>query len=303
MLNYINILMITLCLSFFGQGAVAAVPAYVQLHASGELEAGRKDPAREIIHAIVASVGLKPNFEIKEAKISNAAAVNYKGKRYILYDAKFMKRIQNATQTDWAAVSILAHEIGHHLNGHTMMGKGHDKPALELEADEFSGFVLRQMGASLADAQKAMQVMSGEKGSASHPGKNARIAAIERGYISANDRILASAEKPLQKMVATHQEEEKVEEQPTYPLGGEQLFKEVHFRTMPDRTFYLTKELKLVALTEKGPAVFGNISKNRNRLMLNVQGSKGATKSFYVSSEGALVNEANQVVGYIRNPA
>ncbi|MDQ3535130.1 MAG: membrane-binding protein, partial [Bacteroidota bacterium] len=80
-------------------------------------------------------VGLKPNFEIRPADIYNAAAVNYGGKRFILYDPAFMANIQNATQTDWAAISILAHEIGHHLNGHTMMTKG-GNPALELEADE-----------------------------------------------------------------------------------------------------------------------------------------------------------------------
>lgn len=301
--NYINILLISLFLTFYSFGVASAVAEYPQRATSGQYEDGKKDAARKIIHAIVGSVGLKPNFEIRQAKISNAAAVNYKGKRYILYDAKFMKRIQNATQTDWAAVSILAHEIGHHLNGHTMSGNGHDKPALELEADEFSGFVLRQMGASLADAQKAMKVMSREKGSASHPGRKARIAAIEKGYISANNRILASAEQPLQKMMATPQKEEGGEERSAYALAAEQLFKEVHFRIAPDRKFYLTKKLKLVALTENGPAVFGNLSRNKNRLILNVQGSKGRTKSFYVSDNGALIDEAKQVVGHIRNPA
>lgn len=203
MLNYIKLLFVTLSLSFASYMAVAEGPAPLSPDASKKVlkiktrealvvGADRpSDPAKRIIHAIVGSVGLKPNFEIRQANIFNAAAVNHKGKRYILYDAKFMKGIQQATRTDWAAVSILAHEIGHHLNGHTIMGKGHSSREQELEADEFSGFVLRQMGASLEDAQKALRVMVSEDGSASHPGKAARMDAIEKGYISADERILA----------------------------------------------------------------------------------------------------------------
>lgn len=203
MLNYIKLLFVTLSLSFASYPALAEGPAPL-LHDASEKVLKAKtgktltvraerpsDPAKRIIHAIVGSVGLKPNFEIRQANISNAAATNHKGKRYILYNAKFMKGIQQATRTDWAAVSILAHEIGHHLNGHTIMGKGHSSRERELEADEFSGFVLRQMGASLEDAQKALRVMVSENGSASHPGKAARMDAIERGYISADERILA----------------------------------------------------------------------------------------------------------------
>ncbi len=109
-------------------------------------------------------VGLKPNFELKAAKIKNAATVNYAEKRYILYDPGFINTIINATNTDWAAISILAHEIGHRLNGHTMLTKG-GSPELELEADEFSGFVLRKLGASLDEAQRAMKMISNEIGS------------------------------------------------------------------------------------------------------------------------------------------
>lgn len=215
MLNYIKFVIVTLSLSFASYAALAEGPAPL-LHDPSEevlkaktgktlrVRADRpSDPAKRIIHAIVGSVGLKPNFEIRQANISNAAATNHKGKRYILYNAKFMKGIQQATRTDWAAVSILAHEIGHHLNGHTIMKKGHSSRERELEADEFSGFVLRQMGASLEDAQKALRVMVSENGSSSHPGKAARMDAIERGYISADERILAYTDQlQLNKQVA-----------------------------------------------------------------------------------------------------
>src|SRR5213592_2970096 len=104
------------------------------------------DDAGDIIRDIIAVVGLKPNFEIKEGNIPNAAAVIYNGKRYIVYNPQFISKLNAAAGTRWAVVSVLAHEVGHHLNGHTLMNTG-SQPALEIEADEFSGFVLKKMGA------------------------------------------------------------------------------------------------------------------------------------------------------------
>ena len=72
--------------------------------------------ARDIIKEIIDVVGLKPRFEVREANVDNAAAVIYNGQRYILYNRQFVAAVNNAVKTDWAAVSILAHEIGHHLN-------------------------------------------------------------------------------------------------------------------------------------------------------------------------------------------
>lgn len=322
MLNYISIIFLFFSLSFQSHANATAIPEHSHLPAIEQKSLTfvaedvvppksrrSSDVAKEIIHSIVSSVGLKANFEIREAKISNAAAVNYKGKRFILYDAEFIDRIQNATQTDWAAVSILAHEIGHHLNGHTMLGKASDNPALELEADEFSGFILRQMGASLKDAQKALRLMSSVRESASHPARNARMAAIEKGYISANDRIMAYSDQANAPMVASFRsgenarEVEAPKEQYSNSLAEENIYKEVHFSMLPNHTFYLTHQLKLVTLTDMGPAVLGKISKNKNRLMLTVYNKKGGANSFYVSEKGMLVDEANKVIGYIKNKA
>src|SRR4051812_37132749 len=74
------------------------------------------DEARTIIEEIVSIVGLKPNFEIRSADIPNAAAVNFKNKRYILYNPRFVDELNKSAKSRWASVSILAHEIGHHLN-------------------------------------------------------------------------------------------------------------------------------------------------------------------------------------------
>lgn len=92
--------------------------------------------AREIIDRIVDGSGLIGNFEIRVAGVPNAAAITEGSQRYILYNQNFIREIPTVTESEWAATSILAHEVGHHLNGHTLDGRG-SRPTIELEADYF----------------------------------------------------------------------------------------------------------------------------------------------------------------------
>ena len=147
----------------------------------------------DVIREITDAVGLKARFELRATRdIDNAAAVVYDGQRFLLYNPDFLSAVNRAGHTDWAGISILAHEMGHHLNGHTLRGGG-SQPADELEADEFSGFVLRKLGASLAQAQAAMATVEDSGGSASHPGRAPRLVAIGQGWQRANGQIVASA--------------------------------------------------------------------------------------------------------------
>jgi outer membrane lipoprotein-sorting protein len=143
--------------------------------------------AKTIVAQIISVVGLKANFELRAANIPNAAAVVYNGKRYVMYNPTFIASMNKSAGTKWAGISILAHEIGHHLNGHTIEHIG-SHPAIELEADEFSGFVLRRMGASLTDAQQAMRIAADYKQSKTHPAKNDRLLAIASGWNNADDQ-------------------------------------------------------------------------------------------------------------------
>jgi len=136
---------------------------------------------REILSEIMNVVGLRPDFELKEAKVDNIEASISHRKRYILYNPDFISWINNATKDKWAAITLLAHEVGHHLNGHTIKKSG-SKPALELEADEFAGFVLRKLGASLEQSQEVMKYIARTEASRTHPGRASRMIAIERGW-------------------------------------------------------------------------------------------------------------------------
>lgn len=144
--------------------------------------------AEESVKRILSYSGLEPNFKITAANVPNAAAVlDPAGEtRLILYNQDFMERIKGSTRTDWAAISILAHEIGHHLQGHTLKPGG-SRPPSELEADKYSGFVVGMLGGTLDDAQAVMRMIASDEGSATHPAKDARLAAITNGWKQAQE--------------------------------------------------------------------------------------------------------------------
>lgn len=156
------------------------------------------------VENIVKRSGLKQNFYVMECpNTDNCFAATRNGERLIVYDSRFFSRLNSVTKTDWAALSILAHEIGHHLQGHTIKSGGSDHNR-ELEADEFSGFVMYQMGATLAEAQSAIQSVTPEYTTSSHPPRSVRLKAIETGYSNARElypKVTTPAETPVIKEV------------------------------------------------------------------------------------------------------
>lgn len=142
--------------------------------------------AEAAIKQIVEHTGLVQNFIIRAANVPNATATIVGDQLAIFYSQDFMRRVTDVTQTDWAAISILAHEIGHHLQGHTIQAGG-SRPPIELEADRYSGFVLQRMGASLDQARIAMEMMGSDQGSDTHPPRSARLAAITNGWSLAQE--------------------------------------------------------------------------------------------------------------------
>ena len=150
------------------------------------------EEAEVTVDKVMSILGLPRNFIIQECpKINNAIAKilpNEKGTqtRYILYDNVFFDKISGQAETDWAATSILAHEIGHHLSGHALSNKG-STHQFELEADYFSGFVLAKMGADEIEAQSAIKTLKYEKATASHPAKIDRLNAIAKGWGKGKD--------------------------------------------------------------------------------------------------------------------
>ncbi|WP_147437314.1 M48 family metalloprotease [Ulvibacter antarcticus] len=150
----------------------------------------------EIFDRILSVIGINRNFELVECNnINNAVAYtrfeeNIGYVRYIAYDDNFMGRIEK-NSNDWAKIGILAHEIGHHLNFHnlTYIDNLADKRSQEIESDEFAGFVLQKLGATLNDAKLFIKVSNDEidDTNSTHPKRSSRLKAIERGYTNAKN--------------------------------------------------------------------------------------------------------------------
>ncbi|MCP2038174.1 hypothetical protein [Chryseobacterium sp. HSC-36S06] len=147
------------------------------------------------IETILNFTGLSKNFEVYSAPIENAVAVMIDNKRSILYDPRLLNHADTNSNFYWSSMSILAHEIGHHLQGHTLDKYG-STPDKEIEADKFSGHVLFKMGASLEQAIAAINRYGSDTDSESHPSKQKRIAAIKSGWESAAGQRYESAVPP-----------------------------------------------------------------------------------------------------------
>ncbi len=154
--------------------------------------------AKAVIDEIMNLMVLPSNFIIKAANVPNAMAQVIQGQRYILYDETFMEQIYDQTGDYWAQVAILAHEIGHHLSGHTL-GRGGSRPELELQADKFSGAVLYRLGGTLEQAQSAVANLPNNITSATHPPKSARMTAIAVGYRQAREQAGGVQPQPTER--------------------------------------------------------------------------------------------------------
>ncbi len=149
-----------------------------------------------IIKKILSFSGLNSNFEIYRAEIDNAVATIIDNRRIILYDSNLLNFSDYASNSYWTSISILAHEIGHHLSGHTLKSNSRDSHKYELEADKFSGFVLYKMGATLPEAQKAIELLGSSYDTESHPSKSKRLKEIKNGWMEANNQKYESAVPP-----------------------------------------------------------------------------------------------------------
>ncbi len=135
----------------------------------------------QMVTDIVYYSGLRRNFRVQQGNVPNAAAMVRGSERFLVYNPNFINEVADATGNSWGPYSVMAHEIGHHLQGHTIQPGG-SRPDIELEADEFSGFVVAHMGGKLEEAQAAMSVFGSRSGSATHPARDQRLSAIKSGW-------------------------------------------------------------------------------------------------------------------------
>ena len=138
--------------------------------------------ATGFVNTMLESINWKENFTLREQNgINNAYATIIRNKRYIVYDNNFLENLDEYAGTKWASISVLAHEMGHHYRNH-VIDAGGSTPPKEIEADNFSGYVMAKLGATLDEAKAAMNKIATPRASASHPARADRLNAIEKGW-------------------------------------------------------------------------------------------------------------------------
>lgn len=339
----VNIVLLLTVLSFsfngtaqivFGAGKYNKMCSYYGETVTGDIKISKAEPATEaVVKSVMASVGLNSNFELRaSANIPTAAAVLIKNKRYILYNPKFMSEINLATKSDWAAVSILAHEIGHHLNGHTLDNIG-SRPKTELEADEFSGFVLRKLGAGLSDAQAVMEVIASIKGSHSHPPKSDRLAAIAAGWNRAGGEAVTtiadakpkaikpaeapktptipkSAPKTTVKVAPAVKETPVVKAEPVQPktrkekieesvMSNRNIVSDAYFDATPNGRFYLTSKGNLLEVDKDKVYMVASLAPS-NKAGYKMMLTDNQSTYLYITANGKLMNSTGNEVGFLK---
>ncbi|MCB9330860.1 MAG: hypothetical protein H6574_07260 [Lewinellaceae bacterium] len=98
-------------------------------------------PVMENLVADVLKLGgdLEQNFTLIQTNVESISAVVADGKRYLLWSQDFLERA-----TDLQAYSGVAHEIGHHVNNHSLQAEF--QAGEEDEANLFMGYVLSRKG-------------------------------------------------------------------------------------------------------------------------------------------------------------
>lgn len=170
--------------------------------------------AERALTRIMNASGLAKNFALIPCdNISNAVAVSYRGERYIIYDKKFMSLISSRTN-DWSNLTILAHEVGHHLNGHSIdlsMAKIVEPKSLaekrkqELEADEFAGFIMAKLGAPLSSVLSSISLITTDDDDtySTHPKRSRRLERLRFGFNKGNKEKIVSIPSKKTKKEAT----------------------------------------------------------------------------------------------------
>jgi len=151
----------------------------------------------KIVASILDAIGIQANFRIEAADVPNVEAKIRHHHRCILYNPAFVNGVNTMTKDKWASIFILAHEVGHHVEGHTLT-RVKNKLDVELQADQFAGFVLCKMGATLDEAQLAMHFIASTTASETHPGRDARLAAIAKGWNSAETQSQTLSNNKIQ---------------------------------------------------------------------------------------------------------
>jgi hypothetical protein len=142
--------------------------------------------AKVIVNKISSVSGLTPSVIVTEDhNVKKAVAFIKNNEQHISYNPFELGRIRDSSGTAWSVVSIFAHEMAHHLLGHTLNPTNIDKQD-ELKCDRFAGHILCRLGATQAEALAVIPFTGTHSGTETHPPREHREIAALNGWEEAN---------------------------------------------------------------------------------------------------------------------
>lgn len=120
-----------------------------------------------------------------DGRVAIASVDLKQGIRSIIYDRSYDQLLGTASEPDWELIGVLAHEVGHHLLGHTLQKIG--EKIREDDADFFAGHSMRLLGASAETVRQFMLNVADPDSSETHRGAVARAEIALDGWRSADD--------------------------------------------------------------------------------------------------------------------
>ena len=143
-------------------------------------KAGPKDRSGvpQVVEEIKRALKARASLDVYIAKDeNNAFATVAKGRKILVVDVGFLEKLNQMTGTEWSAIQVIAHEVGHHIAGFS-----EDRHRSELSADYWSGQILQRLGANKSAATSAILTVGTPMDTPTHPNKQRRRLAIEKGW-------------------------------------------------------------------------------------------------------------------------
>jgi hypothetical protein len=135
-----------------------------------------------VVSRIMGALSFNADFDVYIAEHeNNAFATVARGRKILVVDVGFVAGLNQRTGTQWAAISVIAHEIGHHIAGFSG-----DRHRCELNADYWSGQSLQRLGSGRDPAMRALLLVGNDQDTPTHPNKRRRAQIVARGWDDAS---------------------------------------------------------------------------------------------------------------------
>lgn len=132
----------------------------------------------QVIHSVEHALSITAPIDVLIARDEdNAFATIAGGRKIIVADVGFLQKVNQFAHTQWGAIQVLSHELGHHIAGFGM-----DSHRNELNADYWSGQALQRLGSARNAATAAILAVGSETDTPSHPNKYRRAQIIAQGW-------------------------------------------------------------------------------------------------------------------------